>query len=184
MGPGKAKIFLGKVIQVAWVVLVGVWDIRWKGKVDMNLGMGELVSAEQESIAAEIRKSIRKLIRGCEALDTDLAFEIFYDSPEFLMIGTDGTHSDYNVYLDSNIGYLKTCTRFKLATFKEEIRVLDHQTAIFSWAYRAEATLKTGEIDIVDKAGATFVFRKLGGEWKVVYYHESSVPPTRITKVQ
>lgn len=139
------------------------------------------VNSEKETISDEIKNAIGNLIRGCETLDMDMAFAIFSNSPDFLMIGTDGSHSDYNSYLRNNITYLQTCSSFRLTTINEEIRVLNHETAIYSWAYRAEATLKTGEIDIVDKAGASFVFRKESEEWKVIYYHESSVPPTRIS---
>ena len=75
-----------------------------------------------------------------------------------------------------------TCSNFKLTTFKEEIRVLNRDMAIFALAYGAEATLKTGERDIVENAGATFVFNKVNDEWKVVHYHESSLPPRRETQ--
>ncbi len=44
------------------------------------------------------------------------------------------------------------------------------------------ATLKTGEQDIIENAGASFVFSRVNDEWKVIYYHESSSPPTRRSK--
>jgi hypothetical protein len=123
------------------------------------------------------------LIAGCEALDMELAFRIFSNSPGFLMMGTDGSLCDYQTYLNNNIAYLMTCSNFELTMLKEEIRILNRDVAIFSWAYRAEATLKTGEQDIFENAGATFVFSKVNkDEWKVVYYHESSLPPTRVSK--
>ena len=143
--------------------------------------MDILTSTEKEAIAKEIRGAIDNLIRGCETLDMDMAFGIFLDFPDFLMIGTDGAYSDHDAYLRNNIAYLETCSSFKLTTYGEKIRILDRNTAIYSWAYGAEATLKTGEKDIVEKAGASFVFRKTDDEWKVVYYHESSLPPTRIS---
>lgn len=139
---------------------------------------------EEEVIVEEIRNVIGNLVRGCETLDMDLAFGMFLDSPDFLMIATDGSYSDYNTYLRNNIDYLETCSSFRLTTYGEKVRILDRKTAIYSWAYGAEATLKTGEKDIIEKAGATFVFRKTGGEWKVVYYHEASLPPTRTPKEQ
>ena len=144
--------------------------------------MNTLTSTEKDAIAQEIKKVIGDLIQGCETLDMELAFGMFHDSPDFIMIGTDGTQCDYETYLKNNLDYLGACSSFKLTTFSGKTRVLDHETAIYSWAYRAEATLKTGEKDIVEKAGASFVFRKINDEWKVVYYHEASVPPKRISK--
>jgi hypothetical protein len=142
-----------------------------------------LSSSEKEKIKKELREAINTLIAGCEALDMELAFRIFSNSPGFLMMGTDGSLCDYQTYLNNNIAYLMTCSNFELTMLKEEIRILNRDVAIFSWAYRAEATLKTGEQDIFENAGATFVFSKVNkDEWKVVYYHESSLPPTRVSK--
>lgn len=141
--------------------------------------MESFSKVEKEVIAGEVRQVIRRLIRGCETLDIDTAFDMFLDSPDFLMMGTDGTLCDYQTYLDNNVEYLGTCASFELTTFNEDIRIIDFETAIFSWAYGVEATLKTSEKDIIENAGATFMFRKIDNEWKVVYYHESSVPPKR-----
>ncbi len=96
------------------------------------------------------------------------------------MIGADGTLCDYRQYVDNNVSYLRTCSSFKLTTLNEQIRVYDRRLAILSWIYKAEATLKTGERDLFESAGATFVFAKIGEEWKVVHYHESALPPTRV----
>lgn len=141
-----------------------------------------LSSSEKEEIKKGLQEAINALIAGCEALDMELAFGMFSKSPDFLMMGTDGSLCDYQTYLNNNIGYLMTCSSFELTTLKEEIRILNRDVAIFSWAYRAKATLKTGEQDIVENAGATFVFSRVNDEWKVVYYHESSLPPTRVSR--
>ena len=146
--------------------------------------MESLSRAEKDTITREIKAEISRLIAGCESLDMDLAFDMFLDAPDFLMMGTDGTLCDFNTYLKNNIDYLNTCAGFELTTFKEEIRILGPETAIFSWAYGVEATLKKGKMDIIENAGASFIFRKMDGKWKVVYYHESSVPPKRISRMQ
>lgn len=140
-----------------------------------------LSSSEKERIEDELQAAVDSLIAGCEALDMELAFGAFSDSADFLMMGTDGSLCDYQTYLRNNIEYLMTCSSFELTTLDQEIRVLNRDVAVLSWAYKAEATLKTGERDVVERAGASFVFGRVNGEWKVVYYHESSVPPTRVS---
>lgn len=136
--------------------------------------------AEKEQIHKEIKEAVYTLINGCENLDMDLAFDVFYNSPDFLMMATDGSICDYQTYIKNNIDYLMSCSNFKLTTYGEAIRILNHQTVIYSWAYGAEAILMTGEKDIVENAGASFVFEKINGKWKVVYYHESSSPAKRV----
>ena len=147
-----------------------------------NLIMNNLPTSAKTRIEKEIQAIIDTLIKGCETLDMDMAFGMFANNPEFIMMGTDGSQVDYDTYVNDNITYLSDCSAFELTTFNGETRVLDENTAIYSWAYSAKATLKSGDIDMVDNAGATFVFRKLNDEWKVIYYHEATVPPCRITK--
>ena len=105
---------------------------------------------EINEIREELHDAINALIKGCETLDMKLAFKIFSNKPDFLMMGTDGTLCDYKTYLDNNINYLKDCQSFKLKTYKKEIRILNRDLAILSWAYGVEAILKTGEKDIID----------------------------------
>ncbi len=146
------------------------------------MGKHPLSSAEETQIRQEIKAIIQTLITGCENLDMAMAFGMFLDSPEFLMMGTDGSTCDYQTYLQNNIEYLQTCTSFKLTTYGEEIRVLDAETAVYAWAYGVEAAFKNGGKDIVECAGASFVFKRGADQaWKVVYYHESSVPPIQVT---
>jgi hypothetical protein len=141
-----------------------------------------LSSTEKTEIEGNLQEAIDTLITGCENLDMEMAFQIFSNSPDFLMMATDGTVCDYQTYLNDNVNYLSSCSSFKLTTFQREIRVLDRNTAVLAWAYGAEATLKTGERDIIERAGASFLFKQVEDEWKVVYYHESSVPPRRETQ--
>ncbi len=107
--------------------------------------VAHLSSSEKEKIEKDLRETINTLIKGCETLDMKLAFQAFSNSPDFLMMGTDGSLCDYQTYMNNNISYLMTCSNFKLTTFKDEIRILNRNMAIFSWAYAAEAILKTGE---------------------------------------
>jgi hypothetical protein len=130
----------------------------------------------------EIIRAVQTVIRGCEALDMEMAFRIFWNSPDFRMISMDGRLCDYQTYIQDNIEYLKTCAQFTLTTLTQEITVFTRTLAICSWIYRVDATLKTGEHDRIDHAGASFVFRKIEDEWKVVYYQESTLPPMRTTE--
>ncbi len=139
-----------------------------------------LSNSEQKAIERELKEAINTLVSGCETLNMEQAFSVFWNSPDFVMMGTDGSMHDYQAYVGSNVAYLMTCSAFRLTTFREEVRILDRNTAVVAWGYRADATLKTGEQEAVANAGATFVFRRMDGVWKVVTCHESSVPPVRV----
>ena len=78
-------------------------------------------TAEKSQIQQEIKAVMDTLITGCENLDLKMAFGMFADEPDFLMMGTDGTLCDYQTYLKNNVDYLRTCASFKLTTFQEDI---------------------------------------------------------------
>jgi hypothetical protein len=141
-----------------------------------------MTDSEKKAIEREIKERIGELIRGCESLDPELAFRAFSDSPAFLMMGTDGSLCDRATYVKNNVEYLRTCSALRLTTKREEIRILSPSAAVFAWAYAAEAVLKTGDRDIFDNAGASFVLQKVDGKWEAVYYHESSTPSRRVPK--
>ena len=135
---------------------------------------------DNAEIASEILQILGNLVEGCESLDMDLAYGMFSRSPDFLMMNTDGSVCDFGTFYKNDVEYLGACARFSLTTFGTEVRVIDHDTAVLAWSYRAEAVLKTGERDIVDKAGASFLFVRKNGEWKVEYYHQSTTPLRRL----
>lgn len=139
-----------------------------------------LSSAARQKIESEVKAAVDMLIAGCEALDMEMAFAPFLDSPEFRMMGMDGSLCDYQTYVKNNVDFLTECSSFDLTTVQTEIKILAADLAIFSWVYKARATLKTGEQYVFDNAGASFVFKKLGDEWKAIYYQESTLPPTHI----
>jgi hypothetical protein len=111
-------------------------------------------SSEKEEIEKELQEAVNTLKAGCEALDMEMAFGVFSDSSDFLMMGTDGSLCDCQTYLNNNIDYLTTCSNFKLTTLGEQIRILDRDVAIFSWAYRSAcgSTPHPGRFDLTQSA--------------------------------
>ena len=147
--------------------------------------MGSRVSeSERKTIEAGILALLDRLIAGCESLDMDAAFGPFSRSSEFRMIGADGALCDFATFYRNNVSYLETCSAFSLSTIAADVLVLRLDLAVLSWVYRAEATLAGGERDVIERAGATFVFEKRDGEWKAVRYHESSLQPVRVRPVK
>lgn len=128
----------------------------------------------------ELRAVVEELIARCEALDLEAAFAVSSRSPDFLMMGADGSLGDFEAFYRNNAEYFAECTAFEIETIDDDIRVLPGGLVRYAWVYRVVATLKTGEKDIFDEAGATFLFDKSGGTWKAVYYQESAQPPRRV----
>ena len=134
---------------------------------------------EQEKIRKEIEYEIDNLIRGCEELNLEKAFKVYLKSANFFMIAADGYYYDYQTFYNNNKNYFDILSKFELTTIKRDLKILSNDLVIYSWIYKVIATLKTGEQDILNSAGATFLFKKINDVWTVINYHESSAPPTR-----
>ena len=141
-----------------------------------------LSKSEKDKIKKEVKGAFNTIIEGCETLDMDLAFKVFHNSPDFYMIGIDCSICDYQTYINNNINYLKECSSFKLTTFDEKMKLLNEDMVVYSWIYKAEAAFKNGNKDIIEKACATLLFKKINNEWKIIYYHEAALPPISISK--
>ena len=139
-----------------------------------------LSETEISEIQDEIKKEIDLLITGCEALDMDMAFKVFSRDSDFFMIGSDGQDYDFDSFFNNNKDYLDTCIKFELFTRKLDIKVLTSDIVVVSWLYKAVATLKEGNQDIYENAGATFLFKKVYDNWAVINYQESTLPPERV----
>ena len=133
-----------------------------------------------EIIIKEIDQVLDDLIASYEALDLDTSFKFFSADPEFFMIGSDGLIYDHETFYNANKMYFSECSKFDLITYIRDIKVLTNDLVLVSWHYKAMATLRTGGKDVFDTAGATFLFKRINGQWKVINYHESSLPPKRI----
>ena len=138
-----------------------------------------LTADEEAAIEIVLRDKVGSLVAGCESLEMDVAFQSFSRSPAFLRMTTDGSLCDSETYISDNVQYMGNCSRFRLHTRDLQVRVLGRAAAVVAWSYSAEASFRSGEQAIVEKAGATFVFGLVRGEWQIVYYHESSTPPIR-----
>ncbi len=136
---------------------------------------------DDAQIAKEITGLLDELIAGYEGLSMDRVEALFSHTPDFRMMNTDGSLSDFETFFKNDADYLGHCARFALTTYANRVSVIDSDTAVLAWSYKAEATLETGERAIVDNAGASFVFVRKDGAWTVAYYHQSSVPFRRVS---
>ncbi len=138
---------------------------------------GQASEVEIVRIERGVRAAVAQVIRGCEGLDLEMAFRPYLKTGTFRMVSRDGVLCDYPRFFRDNEGYLHRCSEFRLETLAEHLGVLGPDSAVFQWIYRAEAVFASGVSEVFDPAAATFVFKEMDGEWKIVYYHESGVPP-------
>ncbi len=136
-----------------------------------------LTDAEKSAIRTEIRGAVNSMVRGMEILNIDSALAIFAGVPDFTMVTTDGTPTDYNGFYHVNKEFFVAASAVRLITIRDSIRFLNGDLVLYTWFYSADVTVKTGEHYVNDKVGATLLFKRINSRWKAVYFHESALPP-------
>jgi hypothetical protein len=136
-----------------------------------------LTDSEKEAIKNEVKKEFTAMVEACTKLDIQTALKYYWDSPDFMGFGVDGAIIDYASLKNTNEDFFGAAQSIQFPSLKEVIKVLTVDQVVFIWQYKAEIVLKTGERMNFDKVGVTFLFQKIDGAWKIVYYQESALPP-------
>lgn len=136
-----------------------------------------LTDSEKEAIKSEVKKEFNAMVDASTKLDIQTALKYYWDSPDFMGFGVDGAIIDYALYKKTNEDFFEAAQSVQFPSLKEVIKVLTKDQVIFIWQYKAEIVLKTGERMDFDQVGVTFLYQKIDGAWKIVYYHESALPP-------
>lgn len=131
---------------------------------------------EQESVKKEITAVIDGIVQSLEKRDAEALFQSYQDSPEFILLTTDGSMMDYAAAKAHHVKWFSSLSSLKVTTTKDEFRFLPGNTVIYAWRSKFEMTLKTGGAPTMD-FGITLVFHKIDDHWKVVYQQTSALPP-------
>ncbi len=138
----------------------------------------DLTEAEKESIIKEVKQDFYAMVEACNTADLNNALKLYWNSPEFLGIGSDGSIVDYPQFKKANEEYFGSISSQKFVTVKESFKFLDVNHILSSWQGTNEAILKSGEKMTFSSFGVTSIFKKVDGSWKIIYFHESGIPPT------
>jgi hypothetical protein len=107
-------------------------------------------------------------------LDINGALQYFWDSPELVLYNPDCSRSDFQAIKKSAIGFVNAVAAVKTPIVREEFSVLTNDVVVCTVAGRTELYLKSGDMMAYDPYAETFIFKKIAGEWKIVYRHESA----------
>lgn len=136
-----------------------------------------LTVLEKETIKNEVKKEFYAMVEACNKVDVQAALKYYMDSPDFIGLGIDGMLVDFTTFKKMNEDFFNAAKSVQFPSIKEVFKVLAADKVLLIWQYKAEAILKTNEKITFDKVGVTFLFEKIEGAWKIVYYQESALPP-------
>jgi ketosteroid isomerase-like protein len=131
---------------------------------------------DQEVAKKELTDAVNAIVQGLEKMDTEVLFQSYSNSPDFILFTTDGSMVNYQAAKNHHFGWFKSLSSLKVTTVASEFRFLSGNIAVCAWCSRFEMMLKAGGNAKMDFA-ITLIFEKIDNHWKVVYQQTSALPP-------
>lgn len=109
-----------------------------------------------------------------ERLDTTW-LDYYSDSPDWVMFGADGSRWDYQTTKKAQ-AIFESVASYKFTSTYAHLIFITKDVVISASQDKDEVTMKTGEKMSYDPHAYTLVFKRIGGQWRVVYSHDSGTP--------
>ena len=148
----------------------------------LGLAAGSAFSAplsekQQAAIRQEVSQAVKNYFAVCEHLDLAAQLGFHADVPEFRYADTDGKQYDYAAFKKLMIDLFAGLSALKVTMPNEEILVLGPDTALVIVHGSLAMTQKDGSAFRWDDYSGAFLWKRLGGSWKIVFQEESALPP-------
>ena len=134
---------------------------------------GQLTQQEMDQIKKDVKPVLDAIIDKFQKLDAEGAMQYYWNSPDFIALGGDGSRLDYQADKKLAIDAVNTATSMEFSTVRSDFTVLAKDLVLCAWLGKGTIELKSGDKDISDPYAVTFIFKHIDGQWKVIHYHES-----------
>jgi uncharacterized protein (TIGR02246 family) len=128
-------------------------------------------------IITEVKKVSDKFVKSSEIADLESLLSCYEDSAIFLHISSDGMRRKYDEFRSICAEYYHNLETQKVMTTEEEFLVIEPNLVILSWTGNIIARFKNGTTMTMNNYSVTDVFKKKEGKWRIIYAHESALPP-------
>ena len=135
-----------------------------------------LPEAKQAQIRAEVLQAVKIAFTASEQMDVEAFRSFGHKSPEFLFATPDGTSYGFEELMAMGKEMSAEWTGQKFITQKESVIVLAPDAALYFWQGRNDVIKKDGVVLRADPYCCTYLYRKIKGQWKFYYGHESGLP--------
>lgn len=138
----------------------------------------QLTQQQKDQIKSEVKAVCDSIIAKIERLDVGF-LDYYLDSPDLGMVYADGSRWDFQTTKKAETDFFKSATAWKWTTTRLDFIVLAKDIVIGAWDGKDETILKSGDKITCDPHAYTLVFKKIAGQWKVIYSHDSGIPVTK-----
>ena len=134
----------------------------------------QLTQQQNDQVKNEVKVALDSIIAKWAERDADGALH-YYASD--VAIEGDSAPNNYQGYLQEWTDFNKNLTAIRVTRFREAYTVLDRDLALSYWVGKSDNIAKSGDTLSFGVQSYTDVWKKVGGEWKVIYQHASSSIP-------
>jgi hypothetical protein len=138
----------------------------------------QLTQQQKDQIKSEVKAVGDSIIAKIERLDAGW-LDYYLDSPDFIFFNADGSRWDFQTAKKAQPDGFKSMTAWKWTTTRQDFIFLTKDIVICAWDGKDETILKSGDKITYDPHAYTLVFKKIAGQWKVIYSHDSGIPVTK-----
>lgn len=131
---------------------------------------------DEAAIKVEVGAALDAFKASVAKVDLAATLATAADVPEFRYTTDDGTVMGFAGWRQGHLEYFPTVTAHRFVTKNQAIMVLGPDAALVSWTGAMEITPKSSAVLRIDPFSASFVFKRLGGAWRLVAQHESCPP--------
>lgn len=135
-----------------------------------------VMNIDTDQILNEVRAFADALTHYSETAKSDSFLRCYADIPDFLAISADGMIRNYEDFRKICKSYYESLKAQKINTTYIKYHVLDPDIVVFCWSGDIDAYFKNGDTMKMQNYTATYLCRKIGGEWKIIHSHDSALP--------
>jgi hypothetical protein len=137
----------------------------------------QLTQQQKDQIKSEIKAVCDSVIARLARVDAGW-LDYYSDSPDWGMVNADGSRWDYQTIKKFVPDWAKSVAACKWTTTRQDFIFITKDIVICAWDGKDDTVLKSGDEITFNPHAYTMVFKKIAGQWKIVYSHDSGIPVT------
>jgi hypothetical protein len=126
---------------------------------------------------AAIIEAVTKTAHAIGEADNQVNFlkfkDFFVESPDYNTVTNGGSILNYNQYMKREKDFFESVSTMHVTNINENIIVIERTLAVYTTQGKIDAISKTGEKIKFDNLVFTEIYKKIDGEWKIIFLKES-----------
>jgi hypothetical protein len=142
-----------------------------------------LTQQQKDQIIGEVTAVADSTMAAFQKMDWKGGLQYYADTPDWVMFNADGTNWDYKK-TEATMAAMtdisgNPMTAWKWTTTSRRFMIVNKDLVVVAWVGKDESTMKSGDIVVYDPHAYTMIVKRIDGQWKFIWSHDSGVPVTK-----